>query len=374
MARVAVVGPFAVEPRGSVRYRALPMAAELARHGHRVRIFLPAWDNPAMAGVGFRWHGVALDHYPASGTPSPLRTLAEMASAILRWRPDIVYIFKPKGFSGGVQFLFYLLRSAGRYHGRLWLDRDDWEAGWNRRLPYPRWQKALFRWQESWGTTHADLVTVASRWLLEHTLSSGVPTDRVLHVPNGAMRWWATVQRKPIPGLLLWYTRFTDAQAEFVLRAFSALRQEIPKARLWVMGKGFAGEEREIENVPGVRYLGWGDAALRRRALSLASAAIFPMEENDVNRARCPVRLLEAMAAGMPVVASEVGENRRALAGGKAGVLVPPGDADAFARAAASVLGNPRRTAELGAAARRRALRALAWEKAAIPMLKAIEG
>jgi glycosyltransferase involved in cell wall biosynthesis len=51
------------------------------------------------------------------------------------------------------------------------------------------------------------------------------------------------------------------------------------------------------------------------------------------------------------------------LAGGKAGVLEPPGDADAFARAVARVLGDPGHAADLGAAARRRATGELSWER-----------
>ncbi len=368
MARVAVVGPFAVAPKGSIRYRALPIAAELARHGHVVRIFLPAWDNPPLAGVGFRWHGVSLEHYPAAGTSSYLRTLAEMTTAVLRWHPDVVYVFKPKGFSGAVQLFFYLVRAAGRYDGLIWLDRDDWEAGWNDRLAYPWWQKTLFRWQESWGSSHADLVTVASRWLLEHTDS-----HQVIHVPNGATHCWTNLARRPIPGLVLWYTRFTDTGMDFVLQVFSSIRREIPRAHLWVVGRGFAGEERGVAGVSGVRYLGWGTAALRRKALSLASAAIFPMDDDGVNRARCPVRLLEVMAAGVPVVASDVGETRRVLAGGNAGVLVPPGDAEAFARAVAWLLSDPTRAERLGVAARRHSTRKLPWRRVVAPLVEAAD-
>ncbi len=370
MARVAVVGPFAVAIKGSVRYRALPIAAELARHGHDVRAFLPAWDALESVGLGYRWHGVVLEHHPSSGTPTLLRTLTELTSAVVRWHPDIAYVFKPKGFSGGVQFFVHLLRSVGRYRGRLWLDRDDWETGWNRRLPYSRWQKLLFRWQESWGTAHADLVTVASRWLLEQTVSSGVPSDRVLHVPNGIMSQWATVRRRPIPGLLLWYTRFTDARPEFVLRMFRTLRPKVPTARLWVMGRGFYGEERGVEGVPHVRYMGWGDATLRRRTLALASAVIFPMDDDDVNRARCPARLLEATAAGAPVVASDVGEIRRMLADGRAGVLVPPGDAGAFAEAVAGLLRNQAAAERLGRNALRSA-RGMTWSRVAAGVVAA---
>jgi glycosyltransferase involved in cell wall biosynthesis/GT2 family glycosyltransferase len=62
---------------------------------------------------------------------------------------------------------------------------------------------------------------------------------------------------------------------------------------------------------------------------------------------------VEAMAAGVPVVASDSGALRDVVGG--AGVLVPPGDAAALARALAEVLDDPERAAALSAAGRARA-------------------
>jgi glycosyltransferase involved in cell wall biosynthesis len=56
------------------------------------------------------------------------------------------------------------------------------------------------------------------------------------------------------------------------------------------------------------------------------------------------IALIEAMASGPPIVASDVGACREALAGGECGLLVPPGDAVAMAEAIA-VLADPARTA-----------------------------
>jgi glycosyltransferase involved in cell wall biosynthesis len=62
--------------------------------------------------------------------------------------------------------------------------------------------------------------------------------------------------------------------------------------------------------------------------------------------------LMEAMAAGRPVVATAVGGNSEVVADGRTGVLVPPGDPDAIAEAVSSLLGEPAQASELGAAAR----------------------
>jgi glycosyltransferase involved in cell wall biosynthesis len=63
--------------------------------------------------------------------------------------------------------------------------------------------------------------------------------------------------------------------------------------------------------------------------------------------------VLEAMAAGRPVVATDVGANGHLLRNGELGVLVPPGDEGALAEAIHGVLDDPARSARLGEQARR---------------------
>jgi glycosyltransferase involved in cell wall biosynthesis len=68
-----------------------------------------------------------------------------------------------------------------------------------------------------------------------------------------------------------------------------------------------------------------------------------------------PLALLEAMFAGTPIVASNVGEVGHALGDGDAGVLVPPGDATALAGAVDALLSDPDRARWLGECAAARA-------------------
>jgi glycosyltransferase involved in cell wall biosynthesis len=67
-----------------------------------------------------------------------------------------------------------------------------------------------------------------------------------------------------------------------------------------------------------------------------------------------PYNVLEAMAAGLPVVATDVGGTAEAVADGVTGLVVPPRDARALASALADLLADPERRARLGAAGRRR--------------------
>ena len=65
--------------------------------------------------------------------------------------------------------------------------------------------------------------------------------------------------------------------------------------------------------------------------------------------------MVEAMAAGKPVVASRVGGIPEAVEDGKTGILVPPGDARALASALTVMMDNPEKALEMGRRGRERA-------------------
>jgi glycosyltransferase involved in cell wall biosynthesis len=96
-----------------------------------------------------------------------------------------------------------------------------------------------------------------------------------------------------------------------------------------------------------VRLLGyWASLA---EALAVVDVFVLPslMEGH-------PLAILEAMAAGKPVVATTVGGNGEAVEEGVTGLLVPPADPAALAEAMLKVLGDPQGAERMGLEARRR--------------------
>src|SRR5207237_990381 len=100
-----------------------------------------------------------------------------------------------------------------------------------------------------------------------------------------------------------------------------------------------------------VDLLGWLDgtelAGAYARARVLALPSVWPEAFGLAG--------LEAVAHGLPVVASDVGGIPEWLDAGQSGELVPPGDATALADALAGLLGDPERADRLGAMGRSRA-------------------
>jgi len=94
-----------------------------------------------------------------------------------------------------------------------------------------------------------------------------------------------------------------------------------------------------------------------------ADVAIYPFDDTLVNRTKCAVKLLDLLAAGVPVVAEAVGQNREYIRHGETGWLVAPGDVESFAGAVARLLENAQLRERLGQAAARDVRERFAWER-----------
>lgn len=143
----------------------------------------------------------------------------------------------------------------------------------------------------------------------------------------------------------------TEAKGAYVLLdAFAAVRRAVPAARLTLAGKGdldgVARHARALGLAHEVELPGWlGD---RDRVALLARTAVVVQPSFAE---ALPMAVLEAMAAGRAVVASRVGGIPDVIADGETGVLVPPGDAEALARALTGLLADRARRDRIARAA-----------------------
>jgi glycosyltransferase involved in cell wall biosynthesis len=151
------------------------------------------------------------------------------------------------------------------------------------------------------------------------------------------------------PGYLLFVGRLRIRKGVEVL--LEALR-EIPGAVLRIAGDGEhrAALERAAADLgPAVTFLGTRDAAQVRALLRGAAALVVPSIYEGM-----PLVVLEAMEAGVPVVASAVSGIPEVVIDGETGWLVPPEDPRALAHALEEVLADPAEARRRGEAGRRR--------------------
>ncbi len=165
--------------------------------------------------------------------------------------------------------------------------------------------------------------------------------------------------KKPVVGTI---SRLVGIKGhECLLRAAPAILAERPETQFFLVGEGPA--ERELRELcrrlaleGKIRFRpGIADTAL---ALTAMDVFVFPSLEEGLG-----ISLLEAMACGLPAVASRVGGIPDLIRNENEGLLVPPGDADALAKAVLRLMKDEKLREKLGGNARRRAEKEFTLEK-----------
>ena len=392
--RIAMIGPFGLTPKGTMSARALPLARELTAVGHQVRVIMPPWHTPGERSRCWEEAGVSIEYVarrPRVPLLSHLILTIELVGRALAWKPDVVHCFKPKGYSGLSGWLLWLLTQLKLARVRLVIDEDDWEGpgGWNEIEPY-RWPlKKVFAWQERWGLRHNDGVTVASRTLESLVWALGVIPRKTHYLPNGtdAQRVGDGADLRTRYGLgdspvVLLYTRFFEYDVARAIIVFQRVLAGVPSARLLVVGKGlFVQQEERFDRLAVESGLadhivraGWVSKESLPDYFAAADVAIYPFDDTLVNRAKCPAKLVDLLAAGLPVVADAVGQNREYIRHGETGLLVPSGDAAAMASATLRLLRDESWRQALGSAAREHILQHFNWRVLATDLVAAYQG
>ncbi len=152
------------------------------------------------------------------------------------------------------------------------------------------------------------------------------------------------------------------------------LEAEGHEARLLLIGGGEGADlvqqrarELRLEDrveVTGPLPVAEATALLRRGTVAVAP---YPLHQLFYF---CPIKVIESMAAGLPVVTTAQGDLPEIL--GEDGILVPPGDPGALAAAVGSLLASPRQRHLLGRRARARALKDFTWRAAAEKLIAAL--
>ena len=96
---------------------------------------------------------------------------------------------------------------------------------------------------------------------------------------------------------------------------------------------------------------GWVPAASRAGLFAATDVALLPVSDTPLNRAKSPMRLLDLLAAGVPVVTQDVGEYGRLVSDGLTGLVTEPGSEGALAAAVVRLLRDPLLRERLGQAA-----------------------
>jgi glycosyltransferase involved in cell wall biosynthesis len=277
--------------------------------------------------------------------PRDLVGLLELVVLMRRLRPDIVHVNSSKaGVLGRVAAV------VARVPIRIFTVH-----GWAFKA-YSGAPSTLYRWADRL----AARLTTATICVAEGERAAGLAArtcraDRTVVIPNGVDTLAAGGPRLDAPAgdrpRVISVGRLAPPKDPLTLvRALAAL-QTPPKTLL--VGDG--PDRRAVEQEIAARGLtGTVSVAGERRDVArlLAQSDVFVLSTRSEG---APMSILEAMAAGLPVVASAVGGVPELVEDGSTGLLVPPGDPAALAAALDRLLADPDLSKRLGAAGRSRA-------------------
>ena len=307
--------------------------------------------------------GATMRHLPELQQPvQPLRdakALAKLIRLVRGFRPHVVHTHTAKaGFLGRQAALAVRPRPAvvHTYHGHV---LEGYFGAPKARL-YLEMERALARVSDCLiGVSQAtvdDLVRlgVAPRSKFR-VLPLGLDLDRLAELP-GELRAGSRAKLGIGEGeiLLVFVGRIVPIKRlGLLLEALARAREADPRLRLAVVGDG---EERpQLERQAAELGIA-GDVLFRgyRRELRPVFAAADLAVLSSDNEGT-PVSLIEAAAAGLPAVATDVGGVREVV-GEDTGILTPQGNATALAAAIVEMASDPDRRARCGHAARQHAI------------------
>lgn len=170
---------------------------------------------------------------------------------------------------------------------------------------------------------------------------------------------------------LLFLGRIGERKGVFdLIDALGRLNDRIPNLRLLMGGDGDLEAARQHAEANGsserVELLGWVRGAEKQALLERAAVYVLPSYNEGL-----PMSVLEAMAAGLPVVSTPVGGIPEAVSDGVEGFLVAPGDINMLSDRLARLLGDAGLRRGMGEAARRKVEAVFSVERI-VPQLEAV--
>ncbi len=336
--RIGLVCPYTWDVPGGVQAHIHDLAAALIGLGHDVSVITPADDEaPLPPYVVSAGRAVPV---PYNGSVARLAFGVLSLGRVRRWLRegefDVVHVHEPSAPSLSLLATWAAeVPLVATFHTSISRSRAMAAA-------YPILQTALEKISGRVAVSDA-----ARRTLVEH-----LGGDAVL-IPNGVSvaRFDAATPLPDWPGTggaLGFLGRLDEPRKGLpvLLEAFQLLAEKRPGLRLLVAGPGDEHDVRKL--LPGALHdrvvlLGLVTDEEKARMLRSVDLYIAP----NIGGESFGIVLLEAMAAGTPVLASDLEAFRAVLEEGRCGAVFPTGDATALARIAGELLDDPARRSQL---------------------------
>lgn len=348
--KIALVSPYDFSVPGGVNGHILQLAEHFEREGHTVRILAPASDCQNLLGGG---HNVLVVGRPV---PLPLSGSVARVSRNPWVGPRLDEVFDAEGFDVvhiHEPFMPWLPFQAMRHSPAVTVGTfHAAKEGGNRFYSYGR--RILWRWFARLDGRIA--VSPAAAGLVERYFPV-----RCEIIPNGIDVDQFAGPAEPIAEYddgktnILFLGRLEKRKGlKYLLRAFARLKSEYPDIRLIVAGEGSVRRHYEASvrraGLADVVFTGYVSEDEKVRLLHTAGIFCAPATANE----SFGIVLAEAMAAGTPIVATDLEGYASVVHHEREGLLVRPRDERALQQALARLIDSPGLRDEMAARAQLR--------------------
>ncbi|WP_430332248.1 glycosyltransferase family 4 protein [Rhodococcus sp. ACT016] len=328
--KIGMVCPYSFDVPGGVQAHVVELAEVFIERGHKVSVLAPASDGTELPDfVVSAGRAVAI---PYNGSVARLTFGPVSYARTRRWIAendfDVLHIHEPNAPS--LSMLAMKIAEGpivATFH-----------TSTTKSLVLSTFQGVLQPYLEKISGRIA-VSELARRWQVESLGSDAVEIPNGVDVPAFATA--APLPGYPRPGkTVLFLGRYDEPRKGMavLLGALPTLVEKYPDLEVLVVGRG---DEDKLRKEAGryARHLRLlGQVSDEEKASALRSADVYCAP--NLGGESFGIVLVEAMAAGAPVVASELDAFRRVLRDGTAGLLVPIGDSAALAAAIDTVLGD----------------------------------
>ncbi|MBN1793654.1 MAG: glycosyltransferase family 4 protein [Candidatus Omnitrophica bacterium] len=367
--KIVLVHPhdiFSKEEPWTVRIRSI--AEEFVKRGHKVRlIYFPLRDEGQHLEKEYNGYFViplSRQHGPHIFLKNIRRVIAEA-----KWC-DIIHFQKCFHYAALPVLLASFITGKPVHY-----DWDDWEI----KIYYypPNQSRFIGFFLNSWETSLpclCDTVSYSSYRLKEECERLGVKGERMCqaHVGADITKFRPDVDGSFIrtryclkPLVVLYLGQLHGGQyTELYLRAAREVLRQRNDVSFLVVGGGYRQNElihfaRHLQIDRDVVFTGYITHDESPYYIAAADVCVACFEDNDITRCKSPLKIVEYLASGKAIVASNVGEVRNMVGG--IGVLVPPGDSQALAQGIVQLLNDGQLRREMSCRARERAEHKYNW-------------
>ena len=357
--RVLLVSPYDLTVPGGVAEHVLQLAKAVRGLGYESTVLAPLTPHPGFRPGSHIWPVGPVMSVPTNGSIAritlSLRLAAQVKVALATIEPDIVHLHEP---------FMPLLPFAALRHSRA-VNVATFHAYAARETGFGFVAPLLRHFDKQLAGRIA--VSESARSYAGRYFPGSFDV-----IPNG-VDWERFATARPYPEYydvtptILFVGRLDERKGfPVLLRAYAELRRRRVRARLLVVGAYSRRQAARLqsaierEQIPDVSFAGWATSEALARYFQSSSVVCVP----SLGSESFGVVLLEAMAAGKPVVASSIAGYREVISHEKEGLLVPPGEVTPMVDALQRMLDDAELRSRFGQAGREKA-RGYAWPQIA---------